>query len=128
MRPLFKNLISNALLNQHTNVTPVITIRSEMRAGIDDENDNEGEKFCEIFVEAHQSFSVEKNVEFIDTRLGLAFCQKIMEHHKGRISAKSQVNEGLTYIISLPVEIEKGLNISLTETNTLKQNGTATQL
>jgi CheY-like chemotaxis protein len=108
MRPLFKNLIRNALLCQQINVAPIIRIHSEMRPAINDGNDSQdGKKYCEIFVEDHyngfhQSFPLEANGEFIDTELGLAFCQKIMEHHKGHISAKSKLNEGLTYIISLP--------------------------
>jgi CheY-like chemotaxis protein len=111
MRPLFKNLISNALLSQQPSIAPVIRIHSAMRPVIDGMENQGEEKYCEIFVEEHyngfhENFPGEINGEFIDTELGLAFCQKIMEHHKGHISAKSKVNEGLTYIISLPVQNE----------------------
>lgn len=108
MRPLFKNLISNALLCRQVDVAPVIRIHSDMASATED-GDNKTEKFCQIFVEDHfngfhSNLSLESNAELVDTQLGLSFCQKIMEHHKGHISARSMLNEGLTYIISLPIE------------------------
>jgi len=111
MRPLFKNLISNALLYRRKNIKPTITIRSEMAQSANGESAHEqGEKYWQIFVEDncngfYQNLSGEINGEFCDTELGLAFYQKIMDHHKGFISAKNKVNEGLTYILSLPVNI-----------------------
>jgi light-regulated signal transduction histidine kinase (bacteriophytochrome) len=43
------------------------------------------------------------NTEFQGTGIGLALCKKIVEQHKGYISARSKLNEGSTFIISLPV-------------------------
>lgn len=109
MRPLFKNLISNALLYRQKNIKPTIRIHSEMyeaeNAGTDKDP---GDKYCRIFVEDncngfYKNFSGEIYGEFCDTELGLSFYQKIMDHHNGFISAKNKVNEGLTYILSLPV-------------------------
>jgi signal transduction histidine kinase len=34
--------------------------------------------------------------------MGLAICHKIVVHHKGQITAKSQLNQGATFIIKLP--------------------------
>jgi light-regulated signal transduction histidine kinase (bacteriophytochrome) len=44
------------------------------------------------------------NSEFQGTGIGLALCKKIVEQHKGYISARSKINEGSTFIISLPFE------------------------
>ncbi len=44
--------------------------------------------------------------QFEGTGIGLSICKKIVEKHKGFISAKSTLNEGATFIITLP---EKGL-------------------
>ncbi len=54
--------------------------------------------------------------EFDGTGIGLALCKKIAEKHGGTISVNSAVNEGSTFILSLPgvslakdlVEIQKG--------------------
>ncbi|HLG02675.1 MAG TPA: ATP-binding protein [Bacteroidia bacterium] len=35
--------------------------------------------------------------------MGLALCKKIVEKHNGAISARSRVNEGATFIITLPI-------------------------
>jgi light-regulated signal transduction histidine kinase (bacteriophytochrome) len=47
------------------------------------------------------------NTEFEGTGIGLALCKKIVEQHRGYISARSKINEGATFIISIPVQIEK---------------------
>jgi signal transduction histidine kinase len=51
------------------------------------------------------------NTEFEGTGIGLALCKKIVEKHNGFISARSKLNEGSTFIISLPFEHE-GTNSS----------------
>ena len=109
MRPLFKNLISDALLFRHENITPVIRIRSEMRPATNGVGHNGShENYCHIFVEGNfngfnHNFSHEVYGGLCDSEMGLALYQKIMEHHNGYICAESRLNEGSTYIISLPV-------------------------
>jgi CheY-like chemotaxis protein len=109
MRPVFQNLISNALLYRQKNIDPVIRIHSEISPAVNKaDNKDVAAKYCRIFVEDngmgfHQNGTGEMPGEFCDTEMGLALCQKIMEHHNGYISAESKVNEGSTYIISLPI-------------------------
>jgi hypothetical protein len=45
-----------------------------------------------------------QNGEFEGTGIGLALCKKIVEQHNGFISARSKVNEGSVFIVSLPVQ------------------------
>ena len=47
------------------------------------------------------------NTEFEGTGIGLALCKKIVEQHKGYISARSKVNEGSTFIISIPMHLQQ---------------------
>lgn len=105
LRPVLKNLISNALLHQQTSVTPVIRIHSEVspRASQNKEQEN----YWNIFVEDHHNGFAknslkESNGEVSVSDPGFAFCERILEQHKGHISAKNVGGEGLTYILSLP--------------------------
>lgn len=110
IRPLFRNLISNALLHRGKNIEQVINIRAEVSPALNEEKRNgDGKTYCRIFVEDN-CHEFQENVtsdlceEFCDDETGLGVYQKILEHHHGHITAKSKVNEGLTYIISLPLE------------------------
>jgi light-regulated signal transduction histidine kinase (bacteriophytochrome) len=116
IRSLFQNLISNALKYSKPNVKPIVRISSEI--SMENYNGNKAkEKYCRIFVtdngigfeqkDSEQIFSIFKRLhvgsEFEGTGIGLAICKKIVEQHHGFISARSKVNEGSTFIVSLPV-------------------------
>lgn len=119
IRPLFHNLISNAIKYAKKNVQPVVRIYSEFSAGQNgsDKNDTKG-KYCRIYVEdngigfdqkySEQIFGMFKRLhlhsEFEGTGIGLALCKKIVEEHHGFITARSKINEGSVFIISLPVK------------------------
>lgn len=119
IRPLFYNLISNALKYCKKNISPVVNIRSEMPNVLPEANTKPIEnRFCRIYVQDNgigfdQKYSEEifgmfkrlhLNSEYEGTGIGLALCKKIVEEHNGYISAKSKLNEGSTFIISLPVK------------------------
>jgi signal transduction histidine kinase len=116
IRPLFNNLIGNALKYSKSSVSPIIkiyadtiTFESKKRSGTPD-------KYWRIYVEdngigfeqkyAEQIFGMFKRLhsstEFEGTGIGLTLCKKIVEEHHGFISAKSKIDEGSTFIISLP--------------------------
>jgi signal transduction histidine kinase len=119
IRPLFHNLISNALKYARKDLAPVIRIYSEYSAGQDSlGNEEKKHKYCRIYVEdngigfeqkySEQIFGMFKrlhlNSEFEGTGIGLALCKKIVEEHNGFITARSKVNEGSVFIISLPLQ------------------------
>lgn len=124
MKPLFHNLIGNALKYRKKGVEPRVRITSDVsepsngRTGKDP-----NEKYCRIFVEdngigfeqkyAEEIFGMFKrlhhNTEFEGTGIGLALCKKIVEQHKGYISARSKVNEGSTFIVSFPINLHEKL-------------------
>ncbi len=110
MRPLFFNLISNALKYSRPDAIPHIRVRT------DKDEQLEGARYCRIFFEdngigfdqrySEQIFRMftrlhqDKNIE--GTGIGLALCKKIVEEHNGFITARSKINEGSTFIVSLP--------------------------
>lgn len=115
MRPLFENLISNALKYCKKEDPPVINIRSEIISATTSNKDPI--QYCRIYVQdngigfdqvyAEQIFDMFRRLhvhsEFEGTGIGLTLCKKIVEKHNGFISVQSKVNKGSTFIISLPV-------------------------
>lgn len=123
IKPLFHNLITNSLKYAQKGVLPEIIIT----ATTEDEPAREiatANKYCRINVHdngvgfeqqyAEQIFTMFKrlhgNAEYEGTGIGLAICKKIVDEHKGYISAKSEVNKGSVFTISLPVDMTGGLN------------------
>jgi signal transduction histidine kinase len=117
MHSLFHNLISNSLKYSKNNIKPIIRISSEISFEKTKSEKNSKEKYCRIQVtdngigfdqkDSEKIFSIFKrlhfNNEFEGTGIGLAICKKIIEEHNGYISALSKVDEGSTFIISLPL-------------------------
>ncbi len=117
MKPLFQNLIGNAMKYSKKDLPPKIKIKADVSGQI---NGQSTKRYCRIFIEdngigfdqryAEEIFGMFKrlhrNSEFEGTGIGLALCKKIVEQHNGFISARSKVGEGSTFIISLPVILE----------------------
>jgi len=120
IRQLFQNIIGNALKFTKPNSKPEIEISYDI-------SDNEfefGNKtkatpllYCNIYIRdngigfnesySEQIFTLFKRLDdssmYEGTGIGLAICKKIVEQHRGFIRAKSKVNEGSVFIISLPL-------------------------
>jgi signal transduction histidine kinase len=118
MRPLFSNLIGNALKYSREDVEPRIRIRSETNALPASPGSPPGQaKYHRIIVEdnglgfeqkyAEEIFDMFRRLHssaaFEGTGIGLALCKRIVEKHNGYISALGRINEGATFIVSLPV-------------------------
>lgn len=118
IKPLFHNLIGNALKYSKKDTTPVVKINSEISPQLNGKSSVGSVKYCRIFIQdngigfdqkyAEEIFGMFKrlhhNSEFQGTGIGLALCKKIVEQHKGYISARSKINEGSTFIVSLPLQ------------------------
>src|SRR5690606_28441900 len=118
MKPLFQNLIANALKYSKKDVPPQIQIKADVAPKNPVWTGKYTKNYCRIFIEdngigfdqryAEEIFGMFKrlhrNSEFEGSGIGLALCKKIVEQHNGFISARSKVGEGSTFIISLPVQ------------------------
>jgi len=119
IKPLFFNLIGNALKYSKKNVAPIIKIYPEIANNDKQPFDARDKvKYCRIYIKdngigfeqqyAGQIFEMfqrlHSQTDYEGTGIGLALCKQIVEKHKGYISALSSVNEGATFIISLPLE------------------------
>jgi len=115
MRPLFENLLGNALKYCKKEEPPVVKIYSEIITATT--SNKEPVQYCRIYIQdngigfdqvyAEQIFDMFRRLhvhsEFEGTGIGLTLCKKIVEKHNGYISVQSKVGKGSTFIISLPV-------------------------
>jgi len=116
MRPLFANLIGNALKYAKKDTAPVIDIDVQSTETTNGSADNGKKKMCRIVIKdngigfdqkyAEHIFEMfvrlHGNSEYEGTGIGLALCRQIVEKHNGFISALSKENEGSSFFISFP--------------------------
>jgi signal transduction histidine kinase len=105
LRRLFENLLSNALKYCREGVTPEIAVRvvqKDAMAEIEVRDNGIGfeEQFLPKLFTLFQRLHAKQKFE--GTGLGLAICRKIAEMHNGSITAKSSVNKGSSFFVSLP--------------------------
>ncbi|HSZ32718.1 MAG TPA: ATP-binding protein [Puia sp.] len=106
MEQLFINLIENGIKYARPDVTPSIDIsatRQQESWKIDVSDNGIGfdeayqKKIFEVFQRLHSGD------EYSGTGIGLAICKRIVENHRGTISAKSTLGKGSIFSVNLPV-------------------------
>jgi len=105
MRQLFQNLISNSLKYHKEHIPPVVTVQHKGSSGgveeiwIEDNGKGFDEKYLDrIFRPFERLHGMS---EYGGTGMGLAICQKIVGHHKGHLTATSQLSQGATFRVKL---------------------------
>lgn len=136
LHQLFQNLISNSLKFSKKDVQPTISIYSEVIKQVNSNSLTNGAQpnsFYRLYIKdngigfdaryAEEIFVVFKRLhsyhEFEGTGIGLSICKKIVEKHSGQIAADGKLNEGATFIITLPKKDWAGLEQNSTVSNQL---------
>jgi signal transduction histidine kinase len=117
-KQLFTNLIANSIKFARPNVTPHITIKSELVDGltIDKARANSEKKYWHISLAdngtgfdpkfSEQIFGLFQRLhgrkDFEGTGIGLAIAKKVVENHNGFIMADGRENDGATIHLYLP--------------------------
>ena len=119
MGPLFSNLVSNALKYTKRDDVPRVRIRYDEGPVVATGNGKEPDaRYGRIYIEdngigfeqkyAEQIFDMfrrlHSNADYEGTGIGLALCKKIVEMHRGYISAIGRPGEGAVFIVSLPLQ------------------------
>jgi len=106
MRQLMQNLLSNALKFHRPDVPPRVRLEGDERAGdvvitVRDNGigfeDRHRERIFRVFERLHGRTSYD------GTGIGLALCRRIVERHRGTISAHGVPGEGSTFTVVLPL-------------------------
>ncbi len=106
MRQLFQNLLANALKFHKDGQHPVVSVAGSIRGNnlVVEVTDN-GIGFDEKYLD--RIFTIFQRLhgrnEYEGTGVGLSVCRKIAERHGGHITARSSLDKGATFIITLPI-------------------------
>ncbi len=111
MRQLFQNIIGNSLKYHHSNRNPRITIscqpfsdpvheKTYVRISVKDNGIGFDAKYQEQIFDIFQRLHTRR--QFQGTGIGLSICKKIVERHKGTLTAAGSPDEGATFTITLP--------------------------
>ena len=112
LRQVFTNLFSNAIKFTRKHLRPVIEVgcRQGYAEAVIFVRDNGvgfdpryADKLFGVFQRLH------RQDEFEGTGIGLATVQRIVHKHGGRVWAESQVDQGATFYLSLPVKARNQL-------------------
>jgi len=112
MRQLLQNLIGNALKFHLPDAKPKVKVHAEILSNELTDNpvcqltvQDNGIGFDEKYLDKIFAFfqRLHGRQEYEGTGIGLAVCRRIVDRHKGSITAKSKPGEGATFIIQLPI-------------------------
>ena len=106
MTQLFQNLIGNALKFHRDGEVPHVKIQSRKVGDayeiyVEDNGIGFDEKYVDkIFLPFQRLHG--RSSEYQGVGMGLAICKKIVERHGGKVTARSELGKGSTFIVTLP--------------------------
>jgi PAS domain S-box-containing protein len=106
MTQLFQNLIGNALKFHREREAPHVKIHSKevgdaYEIYVEDNGIGFDEKYLDKIFQPFQRLHG-RSSKYEGVGMGLAICMKIVARHGGKITAKSQVDKGSTFVVTLP--------------------------
>ncbi len=107
MHQLFQNLISNALKFRKEGQTPRIMVTSReaelgfVEIAVQDNGIGFQEKYLDQIFRPFERLHAKE--QYAGSGIGLAICKKVVDQHRGTITARSQEGKGATFLIKLPV-------------------------
>jgi len=120
MEQLFINLIDNGLKYSQKEISPILEINISTINEPGDLNNAPGYSrkidFCDNGIGFDETYSkkifeifqrLHSREEYTGTGIGLAICKKIVENHRGTITAKSVLGSGSVFSVTLPAEKPK---------------------
>lgn len=119
-RQLFQNLVQNALKFHRPGHPPVVSVSGAVMVDRRQRGTGKPRELCRVDItdegigipsdQQHKVFGMlqrlHRNEEFEGVGIGLAVCQRIVEHYGGAISLQSVPGKGSTFTVTLPVEGE----------------------
>ncbi len=106
LKQLFENLMSNALKFSSADVPPIISlsgevVESHLKLSFEDNGIGFDEEYIEKMFDIFQRLNSRE--KFTGTGIGLAICKKIVDIHRGKITAKGRLNAGANFAVTLPL-------------------------
>lgn len=106
MRALFQNLVGNAVKYRREGVVPRVRIYARDGGGDTREIVVEDNGIGFASKHAERIFGVFQRLhgrdKYAGTGIGLAICQRIVDRHRGTISARGEPGEGAVFTVTLP--------------------------
>ena len=112
LRQLFQNIIGNSIKYRKESEPPIVKIYGSVtdsvcQVFIEDNGIGFDECYCQKIFKPFERLHG-KNSPYSGTGMGLAICKKIVTRHGGDITVRSIPGQGTTFIVTLPIEQEKG--------------------
>jgi len=112
LRQLFQNVIGNSIKYRKESEPPLVKIYGKIadstcRIMIEDNGIGFDERYRHKIFKPFERLHG-KNTTYSGTGMGLAICKKIVNRHSGEITVMSVPKQGTTFIVTLPIEQEKG--------------------
>jgi signal transduction histidine kinase len=103
---LFQNLLTNAVKYRHPDRSPFVQLRATQARNhweirVADNGIGIAERHHERIFQVFQRLHTEREYEGVG--IGLAVCKRIVERHGGSIRVESELGQGTTFVLTLPM-------------------------